>query len=267
MPDGDLYEVYALKYGEVAERAMSENMIGGDPHDMSGQLDFYVWAVVGRNRTFIVDTGFNHETAAERGRKLQRLPREALALIGVDADAVRDVVVTHLHYDHAGTLTDFPNARFHLQEEEMGYATGPCMRHSVLQAPYHVEDVCTMVRKLYAGEVAFHDGDAQLAPGVSVHHIGGHAKGLMSVRVETRRGPVVLASDAAHFYANLEQRRPFPIVFNVADLLAGFDRLEALAGAPERVVPGHDPRVLHRYPAASEELSGIVARLDAEPVG
>ena len=265
MQDGDLYEIYAVKYGEVADRAMSENMIGGDPHDMSGQLDFYVWAVVGRSRTFIVDTGFNHETAAARNRKLQRLPKEGLALVGVDAGAVRDVIVTHMHYDHAGTLSDFPNARFHLQAQEMEYATGPCMCHEVIKAPYDVEDVCTMVRKLYAGELTFHDGDAQLAPGISVHHIGGHAKGLMSVRVETRRGPVVLASDAAHFYANLEQRRPFPIVYNVADLLAGFDRLEALAGAPDRVVPGHDPRVLHRYPAASDELKGIAARLDTEP--
>ena len=265
MQDGDLYEIYAVKYGEVAERAMSENMIGGDPHDMSGQLDFYVWAVVGRSRTFLVDTGFNHETAVLRNRKLQRLPKEGLALVGVDAGAVRDVVITHLHNDHAGTLSDFPNARFHLQEQEMEYATGRCMCHEVMKAPYNVEDVCTMVRKVYAGEVVFHDGDAQLAPGVSLHHIGGHAKGLMSVRVETRRGPVVLASDSAHFYANLEQRRPFPIVYNVADLLAGFDRLEALAGAPDRVVPGHDPRVLHRYPAVSEELKGIAARLDTDP--
>ena len=87
----------------------------------------------------------------------------------------------------------------------------------------------------------------------------------MCARVETRRGPVVLASDSAHFYANIEQRRPFPIVYNVADLLSGFDRLEELAGDPRRVVPGHDPRVLERYPAASEALSGVAARLDMDP--
>ena len=68
MPDNDLYEIYAVKYGSVVNRPVSENVIGGDPHDLSGQLDFYVWAVVGRNRTFVVDTGFNHETAAQRNR-------------------------------------------------------------------------------------------------------------------------------------------------------------------------------------------------------
>ena len=79
------------------------------------------------------------------------------------------------------------------------------------------------------------------------------------------RGPVVLASDAAHYYANLQKRSPFPIVYNVGDMLDGWDTAERLAGHIDRVIPGHDPLVMQRYPAASKQLEGIAVRLDVEP--
>ena len=97
---------------------------------------------------------------------------------------------------------------------------------------------------------------------MSVHHIGGHTKGLQCVRVNTKRGPVVIASDATHLYAHIEGGRVFPVVYNVADVLEGFNKLKKLAGANTRVVPGHDPEVLRRYPAAKSGLEGWVARLD-----
>jgi glyoxylase-like metal-dependent hydrolase (beta-lactamase superfamily II) len=122
-----------------------------------------------------------------------------------------------------------------------------------------------MVRKVFAGRVNFHDGDGEVAPGVTVHHIGGHTKGLQCVRVETRRGPVVIASDATHLYAHIEGNRVFPVLYNVADVLEGYGKLKKLAGAPDRIVPGHDPDVLRRYPASRPGLEGWVVRLDAEP--
>jgi glyoxylase-like metal-dependent hydrolase (beta-lactamase superfamily II) len=144
----------------------------------------------------------------------------------------------------------------------MNYATGRHMAQPVFSGAFDVEDVVGMVRSNYAGRVKFHDGDAQVAPGVSVHLIGGHTMGLQVVRVATRRGWVVLASDASHFYANMEQVRPFPIVYSVADMVEGYARLRALADSPGHIIPGHDPLVLARYPAPSGALQGIVARLD-----
>ncbi len=261
----ETYEIFAVKYAEHRNRRMSDCFIGGDPHDMSGALDFFVWLLRSPKRTILVDTGFNHEVAAQRGRTLTRLPREGLDMLGVDAAGIKDVILTHLHFDHAGTLSDFENARFHIQDTEMAYATGRHMCHGVLRHPYHVDDVCTLVRKVYKDQVAFHDGDEEVAPGVSVHLIGGHAKGLMSVRVNTRRGAVVLASDASHLYANMEEKRPFPIVYSVGDMMEGWNKLFRLADSPQHVVPGHDPLVMERYPAASRDLEGVVVRLDAEP--
>jgi glyoxylase-like metal-dependent hydrolase (beta-lactamase superfamily II) len=122
-----------------------------------------------------------------------------------------------------------------------------------------------MVRKVFAGRVTFHDGEDEIVPGVTVHHIGGHSKGLQSVRVNTRRGQVVLAADAAHLYAHMESGRIFPITYNVAEVVQGYETLKKLASSPNHVVPGHDPLVLARYPAAKAGLEGWVVRLDVEP--
>jgi glyoxylase-like metal-dependent hydrolase (beta-lactamase superfamily II) len=148
----------------------------------------------------------------------------------------------------------------------MAYATGRHMCHAALGGAYEAEDVCAMVRRLFAGRLQFHDGVTQLAPGLSLHRIGGHTLGIQAVRVWTRRGWVVLASDASHLYANMEQGRPYPIIYNLGDMLEGFATLKKLASSPAHIIPGHDPLVLARYPAPRPELAGIVARLDVDPL-
>jgi glyoxylase-like metal-dependent hydrolase (beta-lactamase superfamily II) len=256
-----MYEVYAIKYAHHARRA-AENFIGGDPHDGPMPLDYFVWLVRGQGREIVVDTGFSAAMAAKRAREHLRCPTEGLRLLGVEAQSVKDVVITHLHYDHVGNFGLFPAATLHLQDLEMRYATGRHMGHECFRGAFEAEDVVGMVRRVYEGRVRFHDGDAELAPGVSVHLIGGHTMGLQAVRVATRRGAVVLASDASHLYANMEQVRPFPIVWSVADMVEGYGRLRQLAGSSAHIIPGHDPQVLERYPAPRPDLQGIAARLD-----
>jgi len=258
----DTYEVLALKYAELTTRKRFESFVAADDHDGPHPIDYFVWVIRNADRTIVVDTGFDAAEGAKRGRKVDRAPAAALEQIGVAAARVEQVVVTHLHYDHAGTLGAFPKARFHLQEAEMAYATGPCMCHNFLRYPFTVEHVCDMVRNVYSGRVVFHDGDAEIAPGVTVHKIGGHSRGLQCVRVATATGPVVLASDSSHYYENFEKGKVFPITIDIADVLDGYVSLQALAGSPRRVVPGHDPLVLKRYPPLNSQTQGIVHRLD-----
>jgi glyoxylase-like metal-dependent hydrolase (beta-lactamase superfamily II) len=185
-----------------------------------------------------------------------------LATVGVDATGVTDVVLTHLHYDHAGGWDQFPAARFHVQDREMAFATGRHMSRPALNHPFTADHVAELVRAVYAGRVVFHDGDEELAAGLSVHLIGGHTDGLQVVRIETAQGALVLASDASHYYENMETGRPFPIVFDVGAMVEGYETLRRLASTPEAIVPGHDPLVLERYPPAASGLDGIAARLD-----
>jgi glyoxylase-like metal-dependent hydrolase (beta-lactamase superfamily II) len=178
---------------------------------------------------------------------------------------VEHVILTHLHYDHVGNIDLFPRARFHLQDRELAYATGRYMATGFFAHAYELEEVVAMVRNVYAGRVEFHDGDAEIAPGISVHHIGGHTQGLQAVRVWTRLGWLVLASDASHYYANMIEARPFPIVASVTEMVDGWRKVRALASDPRYVIPGHDPLVMQRYAAPDAALEGIVVRLDSEP--
>ena len=69
--------------------------------------------------------------------------------------------------------------------------------------------------------------------------------------------PLVLASDAAHYYANMHRRSPFSIVYNIGDMFEGWDIAQRLAGHPDRVIPGHDPLVCDIYPRTGEGVDAF----------
>ena len=266
------WEVHALKYAHLP-RLLREVSIFADAHDGAlAPMDYFVWVAIplGEDgerliggKPVVIDTGFGEEAANRRGRKMLASPDKTLAQIGVDAAAVEDVIITHLHYDHVGNWMLFPKARFHLQDAEMQFATGRHMRHGAFRMAYEVEEVVAMVRQNHAGRMVFHDGDEELAPGLSVHLIGGHTMGIQCVRVMTRNGPLVLASDTSHYYWGIEKRELFHIVFNVADMLTGYEKLEQLAGGERSmVVPGHDAEVFKRYPVSKPGMEGVGVRLD-----
>ncbi len=264
-----LYEVYAIKYAQRDARR-PEHFIGGDPHDEPMAMDYFVWAVIHRNPTgedevWVVDTGFDRADAEARNRQLVRPAAEGLATIGVVADNVEDVILTHLHYDHVGGFGQFPRARYHLQDLEMSFASGRHMRHHAFNHAYTPDHIAAMVHMVFGDRVVFHDGDTELAPGLSIHLVGGHTQGLQVVRVATEIGWVVLASDASHYYENMGAGRPFPIVYNLGDMLDGYQRCNELASDPAYVIPGHDPQVFDRYPAVRPDLEGIAIRLDVVP--
>ena len=232
-------------------------------------LDYFVWVIrdpTAAQRTIVVDTGMDASAAARRpGRVILTPVEEMLRWVGVDPAVVRNVVLTHMHFDHAGCIDLFPSATFHIQESEMAFCTGRCMCHRVLRDTFEVEHVISAVRRVYDGRMRFHDGTAEIAPGISLHLIGGHSGGLQVVRVPTARGWVVLASDSAHFWANIRTRSPFPIVVDMARMLEGYNILESLADGLDHIIPGHDPLLFSRFPSAPGQ--GDVVRLDLPPVG
>lgn len=258
------YEVVALKYAWRTARR-PDNFIGGDPHDVAMPMDYYLWVIRGAERLFLVDTGFNMDMAVKRKRTLLRTPAQGLKLLGIDAERVPQIIITHFHNDHVGTFDGFPNAVFHVQDEEMAFATGRYMCFERFNRAYESDHVAGMIRLAYAKRIVFHRGDEDVAPGISVHHIGGHTAGLQVVRVHTARGWVVLASDASHYYEHFERERGFPLVYDVGALIDGYRRLKWLAESPRHVIPGHDPLVMQRYPAVSEALQDIAVRLDVDP--
>ena len=262
--DLPIYELYAIRYA-MRHANRSEHFIGGDPHDSPMPMDYFVWLARCGDHNVLIDTGFTEVVAARRGRQFLHCPIDTLAALGVAADTVQDIILTHLHYDHSGNFDQFANASFHLQEKELQFATGKYMRHPRMSYSFEVEDVCGIVRMNYKQRVMFHDGDDNLCPGITLHGTGGHSAGLQFVSVHTKRGWVVLASDAAHFYENMDSGRPFTVAYHVGEMLESFDRLCKVAPSHDHIIPGHDPLVMRLYPAV-DGFEGRVAQLDVPPV-
>lgn len=256
------WQVFSVKYADRNTRTRRDSFIFDDNHDAPHNMDYFVWVLRQGNKTILVDTGYDEAEAAQRGRPILMDPREALKPLGIQPEAVTDVIVTHLHYDHAGGLHMFPNATLHMQTAEMAFATGPCMCHDTLRAPFSADHICEAVKRLYSGKIRFYDGEAEIAEGLSVHCIGGHSRGLQCVRVKTQAGWLVLASDAAHYYENFMARKPFPIVVDLQNMLDGFDTLNRLASEPQLIIPGHDPLVCSMFPQYGDSH---IHRLDVGP--
>jgi glyoxylase-like metal-dependent hydrolase (beta-lactamase superfamily II) len=197
------YELFAIRYAERDARR-SDHFIGGDPHDGVMPMDYFVWAAIGAERSFVIDTGFTAEVAAARGRRHLRCPAEALGLVGLDRNTVADVILTHMHYDHVGTSTASRRRSFTCRK--LSCTTRPaaiCATRS-----FEVEDVVGIVRLNFARRVRLYNGPVELTPGISLHPVGGHTPGMQFVRVHTGRGWVVLASDVTHYYENMGGDRP-----------------------------------------------------------
>ena len=262
MSDLPNYEVYAIRYATRASKR-SDNFIGGDPHDGPMPLDYYVWAAIGPDRSYVIDTGFTAEIAAKRKRDYLRCPIESLKLVGLDPAKVADVILTHLHYDHVGNFDKLPAATFHLQESELHYAVGRYMRYKKLQHSYEVEDVVGMVRANYAGRVNFYDGVGRAFAG---HHDPSGAGPFGGPAIRARAHQARMGRSGLRRHAFLREYGRLQAVCDGLPYRPACSKastgLRAAAPSPQHIVPGHDPLVMKRYKAPRPELDGIVVRLD-----
>jgi glyoxylase-like metal-dependent hydrolase (beta-lactamase superfamily II) len=250
------YAVYAVQYGRRAG-VRGEHFLGWDTasaqrHDTA----YFAWLALSADRTLLIDSGIRPDAAVPvTGWEFREGVADILQSAGIDAGHIDTLLLTHLHYDHAGGMRTLPNARVVVQREELAYWTGPdarrISREEWLASP---DDIRHLRARAASGSVDLVVGDVTVAAGVSLHHVGGHTAGMQIVRVRAEARPVVIASDASHFFENVETDRPGTILHDMPGIFRGFDRARELAaGGP--VVPGHDPLVMERF----EPVAGVPA--------
>jgi glyoxylase-like metal-dependent hydrolase (beta-lactamase superfamily II) len=246
------YAVTAIRYGRlVASRArlFFRYESYGEP-DAEAEMAYYFWLLRGAGETILVDTGFDAAVGRRRGRTCLVEPVAALERLGVAPADVTTVVVTHFHYDHIGNLDAFPAARLVVPRRELEFWTGPVARRAQFAEHVEPDEIAHVQRAAVEGRVRITDGDEEIAPGIRAIAVGGHSPGQQLTVVETGASPVVLASDAVHFYEELERDRPFAVVADLEAMYRAYDVLRGLAADRGAVVlPGHDPRVMERFPS------------------
>jgi len=260
------WRVWAVRTAS-AERPARENYLYPGDRCGAAAIDFVVFVAACGDDVVVIDTGFSREAGKRRGRELDLSAADAVRTVGLDPAAVRHVVLSHLHYDHAGNIGEFPDAQVLLQKAELEYAAGPAMRHHRLNHFFEVDDVVAVIRRLFAGGVTLVEGDHDLLPGFALHLVAGHTRGLQVARIHTARGWVVLACDGVHYFDNLTERNPFPALVDLQEVLDGYERIEALASSPAHIVPGHDPRLFELYDRVPSPAGHVIAALHTAPTG
>ncbi len=255
-PSKPKYEIYAIQYAKVKDFAVNGLIAGADP---SRKLDIamMVWLVKGGGRNIVVDSGFYREKFLTQWKPVEfAKPSDAVARAGVKPEEVTDVIISHIHWDHADGADLFPKAKIRIQKEELEYysdlaAKGGKRRNAA--DPVDLE----MLQKLNTeGRVALVDGDAQeVLPGITCYTGGKHTYASQYVGVNTAIGTVILASDNMYLYENLEKHLPIAQTLDADSNLRAQDRMKQLAAAPKWIIPGHDPAVLKNFP---EVAPGVV---------
>jgi glyoxylase-like metal-dependent hydrolase (beta-lactamase superfamily II) len=258
-----VYEVHAVRYGTLkASKAdlFYRHPSYGEP-DAPIEMAYWFWLLRSPGGTIVIDCGFDPAVGARRGRTCTIPPLEALRALGVEPAAVATVVVTHLHYDHIGNLSAFPEATLIVPRRELEFWTGPMAER--FQFGSHVEpgEVACVEQAAADGRVRLTEGTEEILEGVTAIAVGGHSPGQQLTVVRSEGGEVVLASDAVHFYEELELERPFAVMHDLEQMYAAYDVLKGLAWEGAVVVPGHDPQVGERFPPSAEAGAVTAVRI------
>jgi glyoxylase-like metal-dependent hydrolase (beta-lactamase superfamily II) len=222
---------------------------------------YSLWLVLDGSSAMLVDTGFPADVAARRNIRFERTAREAVQEFGLAARDISTILLSHLHFDHAGGLDAFPQAQVIVQQADIDFYTGEFMRFPLCASAVEKADIAELERIRDDGRLVTLRGDTEIDEDVAVYHIGGHTPGTQAIGVRGRSADVVLASDAAHLYANLEARVPYPVLHDVPTSCVAFERLGLLADQGAAVVPGHDGLVMDRFERADGPRADFAVKL------
>jgi glyoxylase-like metal-dependent hydrolase (beta-lactamase superfamily II) len=250
-------DVYAIRYGTLRNFPVSALIAGADT---SRRIDvaLMVWLIRrpdGRN--VLLDAGFYRDKFMQRWKPADyQRPSEAIRALGVAPEDISDVIVSHVHWDHMDGADLFPRARVWIQKDE--YAHHVDDDGHVRDRAVDSLDAVMLAALMRAGRVNLVDGDSvEIMPGITVYTGGRHTWASQYARIATAKGAVVLASDNAYLYENLEGHLPIAQTLDRTSNLAAQDRMWTLASSPRLVVPGHDPLVFTRFPAPGNGVAKI----------
>jgi glyoxylase-like metal-dependent hydrolase (beta-lactamase superfamily II) len=252
------YEIYAIRYATLPGFPVSELVTGADP---ARKLDIamMIWLIRGNGRNILLDSGFYHDRFFKDWHVNDFLkPSDTLKPLGLKPEDITDIIISHMHWDHADGMDLFPNAHIWIQKDELQYYAGEAWQSKEAHDGIDADDVLTLVKLNTQGRVGLVDGDAhEIIPGITCYTGGRHTYASQYVGVSTRAGTVVLASDNMYLYENLEKHVPIAETLDPVSNLRAQDRMKQLASSPGLIIPGHDPAVIEKFPNVAPGIAKI----------
>jgi glyoxylase-like metal-dependent hydrolase (beta-lactamase superfamily II) len=256
------YDVYAVRFG-VIPQFPAASLVAGADKEKKLDLPVMVWVLKGpENRVVLVDSGFHAERFVTSWKVRDFVtPAAAVARLGVRPEQVTDIILSHIHWDHADGADLFPNATVWIQRDEYAHYTGDAWQEGRKGGGADAEVMSKLVARNMAGKLRFVEGDAQaILPGITCYTGGRHTHASQYVVAATAKGPVVLASDNVYLYLNLSSHAPIAQTLDAAANLRAQDRMRELSAKSQVIVPGHDPEVFTRFKPVAEGVVEIAPR-------
>ncbi len=258
-PPKPTYEVYAISYAIIPDFSVA-GLVAGADRSRKLDIQMMVWLLKGSNgANVLVDSGFYHDRFLKQWKVKDFIrPSEAIGKLGLKPEDISDLIITHMHWDHAGGVDLFPNAQIWIQQDEYAYYTGEAWREGGSHGGIDAEDVLSLVKANTEGRVHLVKGDDQEAiDGIRFYTGGRHTHASQYVAVSVKAGTTVIASDNCYLYENLDKHVPIAQTLDAASNLRAQDRMKQLASSPRLIVPGHDPAVFTRFPAPGNGVAKI----------
>jgi glyoxylase-like metal-dependent hydrolase (beta-lactamase superfamily II) len=252
------YEIYAIRYAELPDFPVA-GLVKGADSARKMDIAMMVWLVKGNGKNILVDSGFYRDQFFKQWKVKDFVkPSEAIAQVGLKPEDITDVIITHMHWDHADGMDLFPKAKIWIQKDEYTYYTGEAWQQRRTHGGIDPDDVLAIVKLNMDGRVGLVNGDAQeIIPGITCYTGGKHTWQSQYVSVDTKAGKVVLASDNMYLYENLDKHVPIAATLDADSNLRAQDRMKQIAANPKLIIPGHDPAVFERFPKVAERVVKI----------
>jgi len=251
------YEIFALKFAGPLTSSGAFIMWRKD-WEKQVQRNYYLWCLRGERETVIVDAGVRPDLARERNVNGYVNPAEVLSRIGVKAEEVRHLVLTHIHWDHSSGVALFPDATVYVQEEEFHFAIkDPIGNRPVFSATADPKSKAYIASLEGTQRLVLLKGDREILPGIECLLAPGHTVALQAVAVKTSRGTAILGSDCAHTFRNYQEDWPSCLIVDLVGWMKSYDKLRKKASSPELLFPGHDPLMTSNYPEVARDVTRL----------
>ena len=257
MQPGDaVWEVFVVEYARSKDQPVA-SLIQGAYGEGAIDTPFAFVLAQGHGRSILVDCGFMREGSGVAVAEKFGIPRwvspvRMIAEMGVAAADITDIVLSHAHFDHMGSIEQFPNARLHIQKREfLSWIELMALprQFGFLTQVLDPEDIYSALDAAREHRLMLLDGDTDdVLPGVHARTGEGHTIGQQFVVLDTARGRVVVAGDCVYGSRNLTGTNNdgvyIPLgsgIGSVWDQLRSLDRINReIAGDLDRLVILHD---------------------------